>query len=114
MLYGLYCMGFVVEREIGLGNRFRRGEKLKNVFFAFFTFAKVLGTGSLFLSTSPLKIGLQILFFSFQFLCLINKSKSETTSHQDSLRRCLEVCRTGLFKNKYISKINAPHNSAYL
>lgn len=114
MQYGLLCMGFVLETEIGLGNRFRRGEKLKNVLFPFFTFAKVLKTGSLFLSTSPLKIGLQILLFSFQFLSLVNKSKPENINHQDSLGRYLDFCRTSLFKNKRISKMNALHNSAYL
>lgn len=55
---------FVVEREIILGNSFRRREKLHNLFF--FTefpvnIAKVMRTDTSFLSTSPLKIGLQIL-----------------------------------------------------
>lgn len=57
---------FAVEREIGVGNSFRRREKLNNLFF--FTkflvnIVKVMKKYSLFLSTSPLKIDLQILLF---------------------------------------------------
>lgn len=55
---------FVVEREMGLGSSFRKREKHNNLFF-FTEFpvnvAKVMRTDTLFLSTSPLKIGLQML-----------------------------------------------------